>query len=346
MADPHFFQNHGPFTIQEIVEWTGCELLDNAGEEARQTRMEDVSPLDRATPVHMSFFDNAKYLEQFKQSSAGACFVKPKYGEYAPDGMIVLLAEDPYRCYAMTAQRFYPRKSPQAEISPRAIIAETATLGANCRIEAGAVIGEHVSIADDCIIGANSVIDQGVKIGKGTQIGACCTISHSLIGRDVILHRGVHIGQDGFGFALGRGGHVKVPQLGRVIVEDRVEVGSGTCIDRGTGPDTLIGEGSKIDNLVQIGHNVQIGKGAVIVAQVGISGSSRIGDGAVLAGQAGIAGHLKIGAGARIAAQSGVMQDVPPGSNMGGSPAFPVKDWHRQTVTLSKLAKRKGESHG
>jgi UDP-3-O-[3-hydroxymyristoyl] glucosamine N-acyltransferase len=159
------------------------------------------------------------------------------------------------------------------------------------------------------------------------------------------LHRGVHIGQDGFGFALAREGHVKVPQLGRVIIEDDVEIGSGSTIDRGTGPDTIVGEGSKIDNLVQIGHNVQIGKRAVIIAQVGISGSTRIGDGAVLAGQAGIAGHIKIGAGAKIAAKSGVMSDVPPAVSYAGYPAVPVVDWHRQTVALSRLIKVKRGSH-
>jgi UDP-3-O-[3-hydroxymyristoyl] glucosamine N-acyltransferase len=164
------------------------------------------------------------------------------------------------------------------------------------------------------------------------------------VGNHVILHRGVHIGQDGFGFALGRGGHVKVPQLGRVIIEDHVEIGSGTCIDRGTGPDTHIGEGSKIDNLVQIGHNVQIGKQSVIVAQVGIAGSTRIGDGAVLGGQVGIAGHLKIGPGVKLAARSGVMEDIPAGAAYGGSPAVPVKDWHRQTLTLNKLIKQRGKT--
>lgn len=343
MADPRFFASHGPFTITEIMEWTGCELAISVPE-GPQRSITDVSPLDRAESDHISFFDNAKYLEQFRISQAGACFVRRKYADQAPPSMLALISEDPYRCYALTAQHFYPRKSPVAQIAPSAVIAASAQIGKNCRIEAGVVIGENVTIGDNTIIAANSVIARGVAIGKDCQIGACSTISHAIIGNRVILHRGVHIGQDGFGFALGRAGHVKVPQLGRVLIEDEVEIGSGTCIDRGTGPDTVIGAGSKIDNLVQIGHNVQIGKGAVIVAQVGIAGSSRIGDGVVLGGQSGVAGHLKVGAGAKIAAQSGLMDDAPPGANMGGSPAVPIKHWHRQTIALSKLAKRRGNT--
>ena len=157
----------------------------------------------------------------------------------------------------------------------------------------------------------------------------------------MILHRGVHIGQDGFGFAPGRGGVTKVPQLGRVVIGDDVEIGSGSCVDRGAGPDTVIGAGSKIDNLVQIGHNVQVGRFVFIAAQTGIAGSSQVGDGSMLGGQVGIAGHLHIGAGAKLAAQSGVMTDIPAGSSYGGSPALPIKDWHRQTVAVAAMTKKK-----
>lgn len=338
MVDSRFFVNHGPFSLGQIIEWTGCTLL---GDRNSSHPVDDVAPLDRATEKHLSFFDNAKYLDQFAVSRAGACFVKSKYADKAPHGMAVLLTEDPYRCYALCAQRYYPRKQAQNQISPHAIIAKTAVIGEECLIEAGVIIGENVEIGKGCIISANSVIGDGCVVGDHTQIGACSTISHSIIGQHVILHRGVHIGQDGFGFALGRSGHIKVPQLGRVMIEDDVEIGSGSCIDRGTGPDTVIGAGTKIDNLVQIGHNVQIGRNAVIVAQVGIAGSTRIGDGAVLAGQVGIAGHLKIGAGAKVAAQSGVMNDIPVGTSVGGSPAIAVKDWHRQTIAIAKLARQR-----
>lgn len=342
MVDSRFFANHGPFLLSQLAEITGATLADPAH---ANRSIEDVAPLDRATESDVSFFDNIKYVEQFTVSTAGACFIRAKHAERAPKGMALLISEDPYRSYALAAQRFYPASPSYAGISDKAHIDASARIGKQTSIAAGAYIGANAEIGDHCNIGPNTVINDGVIIGDHTNIGAVSTLSHCYIGSHVIIHRGVHIGQDGFGFALGRDGHVKVPQLGRVIVEDHVEIGSGTTIDRGTGPDTLIGEGSKIDNLVQIGHNVQVGKKAVVVAQTGISGSTRVGDGSVLGGQSGIAGHLKIGPGARVAAQAGVMSDIPPGTSVGGSPAIAIKDWHRQTIALSRLIKNKRGSH-
>ena len=338
MVDSRFFKNHGPFTASDLAAATGATL---ASPDMGSRPLQDVAPLDRATASDVSFFDNSKYVEQFLGSNAGACFVRAKFVEQAPKSMALLVTEDPYRCYALAAQKFYPAPRPEIGISPAAHVHPTATIGMNVSIGAGAVIGAHAMIGDDSCIGPNAVIQTGVQIGKGTHVGGLTSISHAIIGNRVLIHRGVQIGQDGFGFALSREGHVKVPQLGRVVIEDDVEIGSNTTIDRGTGPDTYIGEGTKIDNLVQIGHNVTIGKRAVIIAQAGISGSTRIGDGAVLAGQCGIAGHLKIGAGAKIAAKSGVMGDIPAGSSYGGAPAVPVVDWHRQTIALSRLIKPK-----
>ncbi len=338
MVDRRFFTNHGPFTAGDLAAATGASLL-NAADATRQ--LSDVAPLDRATEKDASFFDNSKYVDQFKNSGAGACFLRSKYADEAPPGMTIFIAEDPYRCYALAAQKFYPTPKPTAAISENATIDPAAKIGSGVAIATGAVIGANVVIGNGVSIGANTVIGDGVEIGENTIIGALTTITHTLVGKRVIIHRGVHIGQDGFGFALGREGHVKVPQLGRVVIEDDVEIGSGTTIDRGTGPDTIIGEGTKIDNLVQIGHNVQIGRRAVIVAQCGISGSTRIGDGAVLGGQVGLACHIKIGAGAKIAYNTGVMGDIPSGASYGGSPAVPVVDWHRQTIALSRLIKPK-----
>ncbi len=338
MADLRFFDRKGPFTLEQVASISGITLSDSADSSAS---FEDIAPLDRAEATHISFFDNPKYVGQFEKSSAGACFVKEKFADRAPKDMVTLIADDPYRAYAMLAQAFYPRAQLEPNISDRATIADSAKIGDGCTIEANVFIGKNVEIGKGTIIRAGSFIDRGVQMGEHCQIGACSTISHTIIGNQVILHRGVNIGQDGFGFAMGREGHVKVPQLGRVVIEDYVEIGSSTCIDRGTGPDTHIGAGSKIDNLVQIGHNVQIGRGAVIVSQVGIAGSTQIGDGAVLGGQVGIAGHLRIGAGARLAAQAGVMEDIPPGQAYGGSPAVPVKDWHRQTIAIKRLTRPK-----
>lgn len=342
MVDARFFRNRGPFSLAQLAESTGATV---AHAQHADMQVHDVAPLDRATARDVSFFDNTKYLEQFLNSRAGVCFVREKYAERAPAGMALLLSEDPYRSYALAAQRFYPPLLSESGIHPTAIIHAGARMGKNVDIGAGVVISDRVEIGDGVSIGPNTVLHEGVMVGDNTNIGALCSFSHCIIGRDVIIHRGVHVGQDGFGFALAREGHVKVPQLGRVIIEDDVEIGSGTTIDRGTGPDTFIGEGTKIDNLVQIGHNVQIGRRAVIIAQVGISGSTRIGDGTVLAGQSGVAGHLKIGAGVKIAAKSGVIHDVPAGSSYGGYPAIPIVDWHRQTVVLSRLIKPKRGSH-
>lgn len=338
MVDRRFFVNNGPFSSTQIAKATGTVLHSEAHAELS---FADVAPLDRASATDISFFDNSKYADQFSKSSAGACFVREKYAHLAPEGMALFITEDPYRCYALTAQLFYPARRSAAGIHPSAVIDPSAAIAQGVAIASGVVIGRDCVIGKDCNIGPNTIIGDGVMIGDGTTIGALCSITHTLVGQRVIIHRGVHIGQDGFGFALGREGHIKVPQLGRVIIGDDVEIGSGTTIDRGTGPDTQIGDGAKIDNLVQIGHNVQIGKRAVIVAQVGISGSTRIGDGCVIGGQAGISGHLKIGAGVKIAAKSGVMHDIPAGSSYGGSPAIPVVDWHRQTIAISRLIKQK-----
>lgn len=341
MADPRFFPKTGTLKLDDIVSLTAA-TIQNTNQESASRLFQDVAPLDRATANDISFLDNIKYIETFALSQAGACFIRPKYAHHAPKGMILLITEEPYRSFALVAQKFYPTYLPSGIISSYAHIAPSAKIGQGCTIEAGAYIAENVEIAEQCHIGVNTVIHAGVTIGKNTHIGANSTLSHCLIGSNVIIHRGVHIGQDGFGFALGRDRHIKVPQLGRVIIEDDVEIGSGTCIDRGTGPDTFISQGTKIDNLVQIGHNVHIGKQSIVVAQAGIAGSSRIGDGVMLGGQVGIAGHLKIGHGARLAAQSGVMTDIPPGTNYGGYPAMPIKEWHRQTIAIGRLTKRKG----
>jgi UDP-3-O-[3-hydroxymyristoyl] glucosamine N-acyltransferase len=343
MADARFYVNRGPFSAGAIAEVTGAELVHGS----RSLTLTDVAPLDTAAPDHVSFFDNTKYREQFQKSRAGACFVRRKFAAEAPRSMALFITEDPYRAYALAAQKFYPVTAERVatEIAPSAVIDASVTLGEGVVIAPGVVIGGGVKIGAGTRIGANSVIAQGVEIGEDCQIAALVGLSHALIGNRVILHRGVQIGQDGFGFALGREAHVKVPQLGRVVIGDDVEIGANTTIDRGTGPDTVIGAGSKIDNLVQIGHNAQVGRKVVLVALCGISGSVRIGDGAVIGGQVGMVGHITVGAGARVAAQSGVGADIPPGKSYGGTPSVPIRDWHRQTFTIAKIAKTDRGSH-
>lgn len=338
MADPRFFRNAGPFRLEELARLTGSQLSENAD---ANLLLHDVAPLDTATREDVSFLDNPKYIASFAASHAGACFVHPKHVEKAPEGIALLLNENPYLAYALAAQRFYPAPAAEVGISPRAHVDITATVSEDTEIAAGAYIGKRAIIGKNCVIGPNVVIGEGVTIGDNSRIGANATLTHCIIGARVIIHPGVNIGQDGFGFAKSDRGAVKVPQLGRVLVEDDVEIGAGTCIDRGAGPDTIIGMGAKIDNLVQIAHNVRIGRFAIIVSQVGISGSTEIGDGATLAGQVGIAGHLKIGRGAVVAAKAGVHSHIPDGAVYGGYPAVPIMEWRKQAATLSRLTKKK-----
>ncbi|MDE3060257.1 MAG: UDP-3-O-(3-hydroxymyristoyl)glucosamine N-acyltransferase [Pseudomonadota bacterium] len=344
MIDRRFFRHAGPTRLSDIASLTAASLSSRSGDAPDGSRtFADVAPLDQAGPQDISFFDNIKYIDAFTQSRAGACFTRARFTSRAPEGMALLVTEEPYTGFALTAQQFYPEPAFEPNIAPQAVIAASAKIGRNSRIDAGAVIGEHVTIGERCHIGANTVIYDHVQIGDDCRIGACCTISHALLGSRITLHRGIHIGQDGFGFAPGRTGILKVPQLGRVLIGDNVEIGSGTTIDRGSGPDTVIGQGSKIDNLVQIGHNVQIGKYVIIAGQCGIAGSTRIDDGVMLGGQVGIGGHVHIGAGAKLAAQSGVMRDIPAGETYSGSPAMPIREWRRQAATMMKLGK-KGEA--
>ena len=333
MADKRFFDNTGEKTLSEILEVSGAHSDDTSANTA--AKFADVASLSEADKSQISFLDNAKYKDQLKDTKAGAVFVSKEMLSLVPEGVIALISQNPYKSYALTAQAFYPKEAPKAShISERAIIAKSAKIGDDVCIEAGAVIG------DNSWVEANAVIGRAVEIGQGCRIGANTTISHTIMGDYVRIYTGACIGQDGFGFAIDPSGHVKVPQLGRVIIGTHCEIGANTTIDRGAGPDTTIGDGAWIDNLVQIGHNVKIGRGCVIVAQVGISGSSQIGDYTVVAGQAGITGHLKIGSGVQIAAQSGVMRDIPDGETYMGSPAKPIKENMKQVAFLNKAVRK------
>jgi UDP-3-O-[3-hydroxymyristoyl] glucosamine N-acyltransferase len=214
------------------------------------------------------------------------------------------------------------------------------------KLEQGAVVGREAQIGRGTTIAAGAVIGYRVAIGRGGYVGPAASVTHALIGDRVILHAGVRIGQDGFGFAMGPGGHLKVPQIGRVIIQDDVEIGANSCIDRGALKDTVIGEGTKIDNLVQIGHNVVIGRHCVIAGQAGISGSSELGDFVVMGGQSGMVGHIRIGPGAQIGGASHPKGDVAPGARMGGTPAMPLTEWARQLAFLKRLTQREGRSGG
>lgn len=337
MADPRFFDRVGPFTLAALAAIGKAEIPASADQTWRIT---DVARLEDAQPDQISFFDNIKYRDQLRKTNAGACLVSPDFVGEVPAHTIALVTKTPYKAYALIAQAFYPQPRPASIVHASALVHPSAKIGSNVTLEAGAHIGENVEIGDDSWIGPYAVIGRGVKLGQGCIVGAHATLSHALIGAHVRIYPGARIGQDGFGFAIDPTGHVKVPQLGRVIIDDGVEIGANTAIDRGAVGDTHIGAGAWIDNLVQIGHNVKIGRGCVLVAQVGVAGSTVLEDFVVLAGQAGIAGHLTIGMGSRIAAQSGIMRDVPARTDMMGSPAMPIKQHLRQVALLNRLLKR------
>jgi UDP-3-O-[3-hydroxymyristoyl] glucosamine N-acyltransferase len=341
MTDRRFFERAGPFTLDLLSALGGAKLL-NAEDGDRLFR--DVAPLETAGPEDVSFLENRKYIEAFARSGAGAAFVDDKAVARAPSGMALLVSREPYKAYALAAAAFYPPAEIVPGRAPSAIVDATAVVPEDCEIGPNVVIERGVRLGQHCRVGANTVIAAGVELGDDCRIAANVTLSHCLIGARVVLHPGVRIGQDGFGFAPDPKAPIKVPQLGRVVIGDDVDIGANTTIDRGSGHDTVIGSGSMIDNLVQIGHNVVLGRCCILAGQVGISGSTRLDDFVMIGGQGGLAGHLHIGSGARIAAKSGLMRDVPPGETVCGSPAVPLSDFMRQTAVLQRLAKKKGGS--
>jgi UDP-3-O-[3-hydroxymyristoyl] glucosamine N-acyltransferase len=302
-----------------------------------------VAPLHLAGADDVAFMEGRRNLPALKSSKAGAVVIEPAFVAQAPPGCVVLEAAAPQAGFIRIAGLFHPARQPKPGIHPSAVIAADAIIGPDCEIGAFVFIGAGAEIGAGCILENHVSIGAGCKLGAHGRIHAHANMEYCLAGDHVVLHPGARIGNEGFGFiTTAEGKHVTMPQLGRVIIGDGAEIGAGSCIDRGAGGDTLIGPGARIDNLVQIGHNVTIGRGAVIVAQVGISGSANIGDYAVIAGQAGVAGHLSIGAKARVGAQAGVMNDVPAGTDVVGSPAWPAKETLRAFARLRRMAATKG----
>ncbi len=340
MSDTRFFTKKGPFTLAELAKVSGATLSDPSAENVQIT---DVAPLDTANSEQISFLDNRKYVDQFKNSKAGACIVQPKMAAFAPENTVCLLSDLPHKTYALVAQNFYPIFTTlHVGIAATAVIDPTAQIGVGCQIGAGVVIGANVIIGESCHIKANAVIDQGVVIGTNCLIDSNTTLSHCILGDRVVIYPGAQIGQRGFGFAIDpTAGFFTVPQLGRVIIGNDVEVGANTTIDRGAGPDTIIGDGTRLDNLVQIGHNVEIGKYCVMAGQSGISGSTKLGDFVMIGGQAGLAGHINVGTGAQVAGHSGIMRDIDAGANMMGYPAIPIKQFFKQIATLNKMTTKR-----
>jgi UDP-3-O-[3-hydroxymyristoyl] glucosamine N-acyltransferase len=347
---PDFFPTTRELTIGEIVALTRATPRPGV---PLDRRISNIAPLDTARSSDVSFFDNAKYLGELNVTRAAACLLAPRFESAAPDRLAVLVTAEPYRAFVAVARALFPTALRPTSLFGAVGHAAGSHVHASARVEAGvtidplAVIGPGAEIGADTLIAAGAVIGQHVAIGRDCAIGAGASVLHALVGDRVIIHPGARIGQDGFGYLPSPRGHQKIPQARRVIIQNDVEIGANTTIDRGSTRDTIIGEGTKIDNLVQIAHNVSIGRHCLIAGQVGISGSARLGDFVMLGGKVGIADHVTIGTGASLGAQSGVMADIPAGARYIGSPAQPVRDFMKGVAVLRRLArggKREGEA--
>lgn len=338
MPDPRFHRQAEPMRLARIAEISGADLAPGVDPDRVIT---DVAPLATAGSTEISFASGREQASTLGQSGAGACIVGSALADRAPDGMALLIASAPTRAYAKVAAAFHPARTPAAGADPRAHVDPSATLGEGASVAAGAVVGAGVAIGANSRIGANAVIGDNVSIGAECVIAANVTIECALIGDRVTVQPGAVIGARGFGFDMSDFPYQDVPQLGRVVIEDDVEIGANSTIDRGTLADTLIGQGTKIDNLVMVGHNVRTGRGCVLVSQSGVAGSTTLDDFVVLAAKAGVAGHLHLGKGAQIAAASGVMRDVAPGAKVGGLPAIPLKDFFKLVTMWQRQLKGK-----
>jgi UDP-3-O-[3-hydroxymyristoyl] glucosamine N-acyltransferase len=338
MADVRFFRRSGPFPLGHVAKHAGADLSDPS---LASRSMHDLAPLETAGPSEISMFSSAFFRPAAVSSRAGALITNRKLGDLVPDGACLLYAADPRLAFALVGSLFYPRNALEAGRHPTAFVDSGSIIGEGCRIDAGVKIGRNVTIGARCHVEADAVILDGVSIGDDCWIGANSTFSHALIGSRVRIGSNCCIGGEGFGFVPTANGLLRQTQLGRVIIEDEVEIGSNSAVDRGALGDTVIGRGTVIDNLVQIAHNVRLGRHCVVAAQAGIAGSAEVGDNVMIGGQAAIADHTKIGSNARIAAKSGIMRDVSNGETWGGVPAVPIRQWHRQTTALARLTGRK-----
>ena len=337
--DPRFFEQGGALDLGALAAFTGAKLALDADPSRVMTR---VAVLSAATGDSVSFCADGLRGADLAQSCAGAIFVEEALAAGLPVRCAALVTPWPQAAYARAAERWH---RPRRHVSGQAVDA-SAMIEAGATIAPGAVVGPGTHIGRGTYVGPGASIGPGVTIGRDGYVGAGARIGFALIGDRVKIYAGAVIGEAGFGAAAGPGGVVDLPQLGRVVVQDGVTVGANTCIDRGAWDDTVIGENTKIDNLVQIAHNVTIGRNCVIAAQTGISGSVAVGDGCQFGGRAGVADHLTIGAGARLAAAAGVMKNIPAGETWGGFPARPIRQWMRDVVWLERAARARNSSEG
>ncbi|HWV42294.1 UDP-3-O-(3-hydroxymyristoyl)glucosamine N-acyltransferase [Pseudorhodoplanes sp.] len=346
MTEPIFFRPAESLSAGEIATLTGATLSDPS---RSGVVIRNVAPIDSAGPSDLAFLENVRYAAGLQSTKAGACLITERLAADAPPGLLLLVSAQPYRSFVTVTRKLFPqalRPSSLVEaegVMPGASVHPKARLEDGVTVEPGAVIGPRAEIGAGTLIGAGAVIGADVRVGRDGSIGAHCSVAHALIGDRVIMHPGCRIGQDGFGYLMSPRGHAKVPQVGRVIIQDDVEIGAGTAIDRGAIRDTVIGEGTKIDNLVQIGHNVSVGRHCVIVSHVALAGSVTLEDFVAIGGCTTINNHVTVGMGAQIAGYSAVNVDIPPGGRYGGIPAKPAKLWMREIAAVERLVRRSND---
>jgi UDP-3-O-[3-hydroxymyristoyl] glucosamine N-acyltransferase len=321
-------------TAEAIAALVSGELIGDGS-----VSISGVAPLDRADGSHLSILTSAKYEPMLASTKAGVVLIDPEFRDAIGQPAARIIVKQPLEKLLSLLPRLYPEREAQPGVASTARIGRGASLGEGVSIGEYAVIGANTTIGKDVVIGNHCVVGDGVAIGAGSKLWPHVTIySGAILGERVSLQSGARIGCDGFGYVFRDGAHNKIPHVGRCIIQDDVEIGANSTIDRGSIDDTVIGKGTKIDNLVHIAHNVRIGEKSLLMAQVGVAGSVTIGDGAILAGQAGISGHVSIGAGARLAAQAGVFGDIPAGETWSGYPARPHRESLRASAALLKLA--------
>ncbi|MDH6229437.1 UDP-3-O-[3-hydroxymyristoyl] glucosamine N-acyltransferase [Mesorhizobium soli] len=343
MSDPVFFVRSRRYTALEIANLTGAELADSR---LAQAAVSTIAPVSEGGEGALVFVDGKRNAGTLGELRAVAILCTADVVDLVPAGIAVLVTPQPQAAFAQIGRLLFPAAaSPRSltgetGISPSAHIHPTAKLEPGVTVEPGAVIGAHVAIGSGTIVAPNAVIGLSTQIGRDCFIGPNSTVQCALIGNKVVIHNGASIGREGFGFVAGRSGPERIPQIGRVIIQDNVEIGANTTVDRGAMADTIIGESTKIDNLVQIAHNVRIGRGCVIAGHCGISGSVTIGDYVMMGGRVGLADHLTVGSGARLAAASGFMNDVPAGEVWAGLPARPMMEFMRDVAAIRKLSSK------
>ncbi|RZI99878.1 MAG: UDP-3-O-(3-hydroxymyristoyl)glucosamine N-acyltransferase [Brevundimonas sp.] len=334
MPDPRFFDSLPALSVAELAGRIGGEVHRGG-----DRKVSAVAPLASAGPTDVAFLGDRKFQSALTETLAGCVIVPASAVDSAPADASVIVSGEAQASWARASMAFHR----PASLDAAADLKEAAE-DASVVFEPGVVVGKGVRIGRGSRIGANTVIGPGVQVGRDCQIGSNVTLGFALVGDRVKIYSGARIGESGFGAAGSRAGPVDIPQLGRVLLQDGVTVGANSCIDRGAYDDTDIGENTKIDNLVMIGHNCVIGRNCLLAANTGISGSVIVGDNVIFGGKAGIGDHIRIGEGARVAAGAGVLADIPAGETWSGYPAKPLRQFLRETIWLAKQASGKARS--